>query len=60
MAGQLDCVIPDQKLSPHPQAVQMLETSPLRLSEKQCALTGRTEVSHFILLDTPFHSISHV
>lgn len=36
MAGQLDCVIPDLKLSSHPQAVQMLEPSPLGLSENKC------------------------
>lgn len=34
-AGQVDCVIPDQKLSPWPRAVQMLEPSPLGLSENK-------------------------
>lgn len=60
MAGQLDCVIPKQKLFPHLQAVQMLEPSPLGLSENKCALTEWTEVSHFTPLDSSFYSISHV
>lgn len=60
MAAQLDCVIPDQKLSPEPQAEQMLEPSPPGLSENKCALREWTEVSHFTLLDSSFYSISHV
>lgn len=68
MAGQLDCVKPGLKLSSHPQAVQMLEPSPLSLSDRQIVLwvslkanvTGWTEDFHCTLLDSSFYTISYV
>lgn len=68
MAGQMGCVKPDLKLSSHPQAVQMLEPSPLGLSDIQIVLwvslkanlTGWTEVSHFTLLYSSFYAIFYV